>query len=151
MPGSTSIHPGVRFLPGAARSPVPAPFLLAALARTLTNDTRDRLRLRSLCTARVCLRYGDPGFRYTHHDVGHQISSLAFAAAAQNATVVLLDGLADSELDTLLRPDAPEDPVCLLAVFPSDAPAPASRNGEDDWWRTFEVGAAAPHTPCATT
>ena len=27
--------------------------------------------------------------RYTHHDVGHQIASLAFAAAAQNATVAL--------------------------------------------------------------
>jgi hypothetical protein len=83
-------------------------------------------------------KYGDPGFRYTHHDVGHQISSLAFAAAAQNASVVLLDGLSDGELGALLRADAPEDPVCLLAVFPADAPPPPGR--EEDWWRTFAVG-----------
>jgi len=84
------------------------------------------------------IRYGDPGFRYTHHDVGHQISSLAFAAAAQNASVVLLDGLSDGELGALLRADAPEDPVCLLALFPADAPPPPGR--EQDWWRTFTVG-----------
>merc|ERR1719454_558554 len=50
-------------------------------------------------------KYGDPGFRYTHHDVGHQISSLAFAAAAQNATIVLLDSLTDAEVSGLLRAD----------------------------------------------
>ena len=48
-------------------------------------------------------KYGDPGFRYTHHDVGHQISSFAFAAAAQNASVVLLDSLTDDEISRMMR------------------------------------------------
>ncbi|CAE8615837.1 unnamed protein product [Polarella glacialis] len=80
-------------------------------------------------------KYGDPGFRYTHHDVGHQISSFAFAAAAQNASVVLLDSLTDDEISGLMRPDAPEEPVCLLAIFPSTARAP-----REEWWRHVRLG-----------
>ena len=34
---------------------------------------------------------------------------------------MLLDSLTDDELGTLLRPDAPEEPACVLAVFPSCA------------------------------
>ena len=34
-------------------------------------------------------------------------------------------------------PDAPEDPVCLLAVFPAGASLPAGR--EVNWWRRFAV------------
>lgn len=80
-------------------------------------------------------KYGDPGFRYTHHDVGHQISSFAFAAAAQQATVVLLDSLTDDEISGFMRADEPEDPVCLLAVFPNAAMAPSG-----EWWREFRMG-----------
>eukprot|EP00927_Polykrikos_kofoidii_P044786 TRINITY_DN38670_c0_g1_i1.p1 TRINITY_DN38670_c0_g1~~TRINITY_DN38670_c0_g1_i1.p1 ORF type:complete len:712 (-),score=84.11 TRINITY_DN38670_c0_g1_i1:35-2170(-) len=80
-------------------------------------------------------KYGDPGFRYTHHDVGHLMSSFAFAAAAQHATVVLLDSLTDNELADVLRPDAPEEPVCFLAVFPSAAVAPSG-----EWWRHVRLG-----------
>eukprot|EP01063_Lacrimia_lanifica_P020742 TRINITY_DN28031_c0_g1_i1.p1 TRINITY_DN28031_c0_g1~~TRINITY_DN28031_c0_g1_i1.p1 ORF type:complete len:698 (+),score=213.32 TRINITY_DN28031_c0_g1_i1:42-2135(+) len=92
-------------------------------------------------------KYGDPGFRYTHHDVGHQLASLAFAAAAQGASLVLLDGLSDAALQGFARADAPEDPVCLAALVPAGAAAP------EGWWRRFHVdgdvwdgaGAAAHH------
>eukprot|EP00928_Gymnodinium_smaydae_P054402 TRINITY_DN3817_c0_g2_i3.p1 TRINITY_DN3817_c0_g2~~TRINITY_DN3817_c0_g2_i3.p1 ORF type:complete len:871 (+),score=123.32 TRINITY_DN3817_c0_g2_i3:39-2615(+) len=80
-------------------------------------------------------KYGDPGFRYTHHDVGHQISSFAFAAAAQNASVVLLDSLTDEEITSFMRPDEPEEAVCILAIFPSSASTP-----EGNWWRDFALG-----------
>lgn len=80
-------------------------------------------------------KYGDPGFRYTHHDVGHHIACFAYAAAAQSASVVLLDSMADGDLRELLRPDEPEEPVCLLAIFPSDAAAP-----EEEWWRRLSIG-----------
>eukprot|EP00441_Pelagodinium_beii_P047986 CAMPEP_0197625138 /NCGR_PEP_ID=MMETSP1338-20131121/4575_1 /TAXON_ID=43686 ORGANISM="Pelagodinium beii, Strain RCC1491" /NCGR_SAMPLE_ID=MMETSP1338 /ASSEMBLY_ACC=CAM_ASM_000754 /LENGTH=686 /DNA_ID=CAMNT_0043195457 /DNA_START=95 /DNA_END=2155 /DNA_ORIENTATION=+ len=79
-------------------------------------------------------KYGDPGFRYTHHDVGHQISSFAFAAAAQNATVVLLDSLTDTEIAGFVRADEPEDPVCILAIFPSGAKLPG-----EYWWRSVSI------------
>lgn len=81
-------------------------------------------------------KYGDPGFRYTHHDVGHQLSSLAFAAAAQDACVVLLDGFSDDDLAALVQPDPPEEVVCLVAVFPSTAKLPAS---SPQWWRTVHL------------
>lgn len=48
--------------------------------------------------------------------------------------MVLLDSLTDPEISALLRADEPEEPVCLLAIFPSQAAAP-----EGAWWARFRL------------
>ena len=70
-------------------------------------------------------KYGERAFRYCHHDVGHAIGTVAFAAAALGWTTRLINSITDDDLGTLLgfhkqeRIEA-EHPDCLLAIFPGN-------------------------------
>ncbi len=68
-------------------------------------------------------KYGERAFRYCHHDVGHAIGAVAFAAATLGWQVRLIDTVSDEELGWLLGVDRQsgieaEHPDCMLAVFP---------------------------------
>jgi len=70
-------------------------------------------------------KYGERAFRYCHHDVGHAIGTVTFAAAALGWTTRLIDSVADDDLATLLglhqqEGIEAEHPDCLLVVFPAD-------------------------------
>ena len=70
-------------------------------------------------------KYGERAFRYCHHDVGHAIGSIAFAAAALGWKTRLINSVSDDDLATLLglQPQEgieAEHPDCLLAIFPTD-------------------------------
>ncbi len=71
-------------------------------------------------------KYGERAFRYCHHDVGHAIGAVAFAAATLGWRARLVESVSDEELAALLGVDRQggmeaEHPDCLLAVFP-DSP-----------------------------
>ncbi|KAL9245280.1 hypothetical protein vseg_018951 [Gypsophila vaccaria] len=86
---------------------------------------------------REAWKYGERGFRYCNHDVGHAIGAVAVAAAGLGWDVKLMDGFGFGELESLMGlgtrgefvvPDRPvkgrfpevefEHPDCVLAVFP---------------------------------
>lgn len=83
-------------------------------------------------------KYGERGFRYCNHDVGHAIGAVSMAAAGLGWDVKVLDGLGYKELERLMGlelaqevpiPSRPvkgkfpeiefEHPDCVLLVFPS--------------------------------
>lgn len=84
-------------------------------------------------------KYGERGFRYCNHDVGHAIGAVAMAAAGLGWDVKILEGLGFKELEKLMGvelgegevviPTRPvkgefpeiefEHPDCVLLVFPS--------------------------------
>jgi SagB-type dehydrogenase family enzyme len=71
-------------------------------------------------------KYGERGFRYCQHDVGHAIGALAVAAAGLGWHARLLEEVADPDLARLLGVDdqegaEAEHPECLLALVPQDA------------------------------
>lgn len=92
---------------------------------------------------REAWKYGERGFRYCNHDVGHAIGAFAIAAAAVGWDVKILDGLGQEDLGILFGigagfngeapvksiPSRPtkgkmpwielEHPDCALLVFPS--------------------------------
>ncbi len=51
---------------------------------------------------REAWKYGERAFRYCHHDVGHAIAAVVYAAAALGWHAQLLDALTHDELATLL-------------------------------------------------
>ena len=70
-------------------------------------------------------KYGERAFRYCHHDVGHAIGTVTFAAAALGWKTRLIHSVTDDELATLLglrqqKGIEAEHPDCLLAIFPFD-------------------------------
>jgi len=70
-------------------------------------------------------KYGERAFRYCHHDVGHAIGTVTFAAAALGWKTRLMHSVTDDELATLLglrqqKGIEAEHPDCLLAIFPFD-------------------------------
>jgi len=70
-------------------------------------------------------KYGERAFRYCHHDVGHAIGAVTFAAAALGWKTKLINSVTDDELETLLglrqqEGIEAEHPDCLLAIFPFD-------------------------------
>jgi SagB-type dehydrogenase family enzyme len=72
---------------------------------------------------REAWKYGERAFRYCQHDIGHAIGTVALAAAAMGWKSTLLDGLSTESLASLLgvfKPEGaePEQPECLLAVYP---------------------------------
>mgnify|MGYP001283422714 CR=1 FL=1 len=72
---------------------------------------------------REAWKYGERGFRYCQHDVGHAIACIAVAAAGLGWDARVLGGVADDTLAALLgidRQEGPEaeHPECLLAVYP---------------------------------
>ncbi|KAJ0803299.1 putative nitroreductase [Helianthus annuus] len=83
-------------------------------------------------------KYGERGFRYCNHDVGHAIGAVSMAAAGQGWDVKVLDGLGHDELKKVMGlevfsefeiPERAvkgkfeeiefEHPDCLLLVFPN--------------------------------
>ena len=71
-------------------------------------------------------KYGERAFRYCHHDVGHALGALAFAAAARGWQARLIPAVADEPLAALLGLDRQsgveaEHPDALLAIGPSAA------------------------------
>ncbi len=80
---------------------------------------------------REAWKYGERAFRYCQHDVGHALASLRIAAAALGWRLVLLDGVSDGTLSSLLGLDREEDfaeaereEAELLALIAPDFPAP---------------------------
>lgn len=70
-------------------------------------------------------KYGERAFRYCHHDVGHAIGAVTFAAAALGWETRLIHCVTDTDLKTLLglhqqEGIEAEHPDCLLAVYPFD-------------------------------
>ena len=58
---------------------------------------------------REAWKYGERAFRYCQHDIGHALASLRIAAAALGWRLVLLDGVSNSTLSSLLGLDRDED------------------------------------------
>jgi SagB-type dehydrogenase family enzyme len=82
-------------------------------------------------------KYGERAFRYCQHDVGHAIGSLRIAARTLGWRMLLLDGLADDTIASMLGVDRDEDfegaerehPDCIAVIWPADqavAPAPGT-------------------------
>jgi nitroreductase len=82
-------------------------------------------------TWREAWKYGERAFRYCHHDVGHALAALRFAAAALGWRVHLLPEWDDARLTTLLGLDRAEDfagaeaeiPELLVRVIVDEAAA----------------------------
>jgi SagB-type dehydrogenase family enzyme len=78
---------------------------------------------------REAWKYGARAFRYCQHDIGHAIATVTLAAAALGWKAVLLDDLSTDSLSSLMGVfDAegaePEQPECLLAVYPQSESCP---------------------------
>ena len=72
---------------------------------------------------REAWKYGERAFRYCQHDVGHAIATVTLAAAAMGWKATLLDDLSTELLASLLgvfdpQGFEPEQPECLLAIYP---------------------------------
>lgn len=72
---------------------------------------------------REAWKYGERAFRYCQHDIGHAIATVTLAAAAMGWKTTLLNDLSTESLASLLgvfnpRGAEPEQPECLLAVYP---------------------------------
>ncbi len=73
---------------------------------------------------RVAWKYGIRAFRYSNHDIGHAVGAFGFAAAGLGWEAKLLEDTGSEEIASLLGisgstgPEK-EEPVCLLAIFPS--------------------------------
>ena len=90
---------------------------------------------------REAWKYGERAFRYCHHDVGHAIGAVTFAARTLGWDTRLLDTIADADLNRLLgthlqRGIEAEHADCLLLLYPADAQPPL---------RVTEVSAATWH------
>ncbi|MGH8659444.1 MAG: SagB/ThcOx family dehydrogenase, partial [Gammaproteobacteria bacterium] len=75
---------------------------------------------------REAWKYGERAFRYCHHDVGHAIGAIIFAAATFGWEGRLIENIGDEDLERLLGlrsqvgPEA-EQADCLIALFPQGA------------------------------
>jgi SagB-type dehydrogenase family enzyme len=84
---------------------------------------------------REAWKYGERAFRYCHHDVGHAIGTVRIAAATLGWRMVLLDGLQQTTVASLLGTDRkedfagvePEHPDCLALVWPYEMLGKAPR------------------------
>lgn len=78
---------------------------------------------------REAWKYGERAYRYCQHDVGHALAALAFSAATLGWRCVLLEGMSDDAIASLLGlnrheefpPQERECPDLLVAVVPSNA------------------------------
>jgi SagB-type dehydrogenase family enzyme len=83
-------------------------------------------------------KYGERGFRYCHHDVGHAVGALAVAAAGLGWEARLLESVADADLARLLGVATQigieaEHADCLVAVSPQNVAFPLEQQ------RQFEL------------
>ncbi len=95
--------------------------------RALSNELPPDFLLISLTSIywRESWKYGERAFRYCHHDVGHAIGAVTFAAAALGWKTRLIHCVTDTDLATLLglhqqEGIEAEHPDCLLAIYPFD-------------------------------
>ena len=70
-------------------------------------------------------KYGERAFRYCHHDVGHAIGTLTFAAATLGWNIRLINSVSDDDLAALLGLRLQggieaEHPICVLVASPVD-------------------------------
>lgn len=73
-------------------------------------------------------KYGERAFRYCQHDVGHALGSARIAAQMLGWHMLLLDGVSDHTVASLLGVDRPGDfegaerehPDCLAVIWPAD-------------------------------
>jgi SagB-type dehydrogenase family enzyme len=70
-------------------------------------------------------KYGERAFRYCHHDVGHAIGTVTFAALALGWKTRLLHSVTDDDMEKLLGIDQQEGSEaehadCLLLIFPAN-------------------------------
>ncbi len=73
-------------------------------------------------------KYGERAFRYCQHDVGHAIAAVRIAAQTLGWRMLLLDGLSDDTIASLLGVDRDEDfegaerehPDCIAVIWPAD-------------------------------
>jgi SagB-type dehydrogenase family enzyme len=86
---------------------------------------------------REAWKYGERAFRYCQHDVGHALASLRIAAAALGWRLVLLDGVSNGTLSSLLGLDRDEDfaeaereEAELLVLIAPDFSMPLPRNSK---------------------
>jgi SagB-type dehydrogenase family enzyme len=103
------------------------------LWRALTAGLPDGTILIGLTSIhwREAWKYGERAFRYCQHDTGHAIATVTLAAAALGWRATLLDDLSTDALSVLLgltTPHSthsdtaePEEPECLIAVYPQGA------------------------------
>lgn len=96
--------------------------------QALSNELPPDFLLISLTSIywRESWKYGERAFRYCHHDVGHAIGAVTFAAAALGWKTRLIDCVTDTDLTTLLglhqqEGIEAEHSDCLLAIYPFDA------------------------------
>ena len=97
---------------------------------------------------REAWKYGERAYRYCQHDVGHAIAALSLAAAALGWQARLLDDLGSDSLATLLgvgdpQGAEPEEPDCVLAVFPQGNPVNDlhfAKQCADDFCKTALAG-----------
>lgn len=85
---------------------------------------------------REAWKYGERAYRYCQHDAGHAIAAVTLAAAAMGWKATLLDDLSTASLASLLgvsdpRGAEPEEPDCLLAVYPQGKSGPVPAFPED--------------------
>ena len=142
-PSSGDLHPTEAYLiagPIEDLSEVAAVYHYSAYEHALerrvvlTNeewkDISQNLPQRSLLIAlasiywRESWKYGERAYRYCHHDAGHAIGTVTFAAAILGWKTRLLHSVADDELATLLglhqqEGIEAEHPDCLLAISPA--------------------------------
>ncbi len=79
---------------------------------------------------REAWKYGERAFRYCQHDVGHALATMRIAAAALGWRLVLLDGVSDGTISTLLglsrdddfREAEREQPEILALIAPEISP-----------------------------
>jgi SagB-type dehydrogenase family enzyme len=72
---------------------------------------------------REAWKYGERAFRYCHHDAGHALAAVRYAAAAQGWTAHLLDYLADDVLAAWLGLDRDVD---LVGIDRADRERPTA-------------------------
>ena len=79
-------------------------------------------------------KYGERAFRYCHHDVGHAIGAVTFAALALGWKTSLLHFITDDDTEKLLGLDLQEGPEaehadCLLLIVPANETTKEIRAG----------------------
>ncbi len=80
---------------------------------------------------REAWKYGMRAFRYCHHDCGHAIAAVSYAAASLGWQTRMLDAAADEDVAAVLGLERTadffhaerEEPDCLLWVGPGEPPA----------------------------
>jgi SagB-type dehydrogenase family enzyme len=79
---------------------------------------------------REAWKYGERALRYCHHDLGHALACVAYAAAGLGWRAELVDELAEEELSALLGTagqDWPERELADALLWIDPAPAPGRR------------------------